>query len=318
MSESKTYVFGNDSNNGILSLVAPLLQQRGVDPNVLATLMNNRGGIGGEGSWFMWIFFLFFLMGWRGNGFGNNGCGDSNIGSMINDNTGRELLMQAIQGNSNAIQQLSSTLGCSVAQVQQAINSLGIQLQNVGNQVGQSAMEIINAIQAGNCSIASKLADCCCENRLAICQQTNTLQSAINGVSVGQERGFSSLAFETQKQTCDLSKVISDSTEKILSGQRAAEMREMQREITERDRKIAEQAVVINNAQQTAVVGQIVQQATTPLYNAVNALQKDVDCVKCKLPETTTIPYSPVVGVPTCVAAQYGLGLGLGNFGLWG
>lgn len=318
MSESKTYVFGNDSNNGMLSLVAPLLQQRGVDPNVLATLMNNRGGFGGEGSWFMWIFFLFFLMGWRGNGFGNNGCVDSNIGSMINDNTGRELLMQAIQGNASAIQQLSSTLGCSVAQVQQAINSLGIQLQNVGNQVGQSAMEIINAIQAGNCSIASKLADCCCENRLAICQQTNTLQSAINGVSVGQERGFSSLAFETQKQTCDLSKAISDSTEKILSGQRAAEMREMQREITERDRKIAEQAVVINNAQQTAVVGQIVQQATTPLYNAVNALQKDVDCVKCKLPETTTIPYSPVVGVPTCVAAQYGLGLGLGNFGLWG
>ena len=53
---------------------------------------------------------------------------------------------------------------------------------------------------------------------------------------------------------------------------------------------------------------------------AVAGLQKDVDGVKCKLPDTATIPYSPVVGVPSCVAAQYGLGLGLGfGFpGAWG
>ena len=44
------------------------------------------------------------------------------------------------------------------------------------------------------------------------------------------------------------------------------------------------------------------------------------DGVKCKLPDTATIPYSPVVGIPSCVAAQYGLGLGLGfGFpGAWG
>ena len=53
----------------------------------------------------------------------------------------------------------------------------------------------------------------------------------------------------------------------------------------------------------------------------INAkLQIVFDGVKCKLPETTTIPYSPVMGVPTCVAAQYGLGFGLGvsPLGAWG
>ena len=48
MSE-KTYVFGDgSSNNGILSLLGPLMQQRGVDPNVLLAMRNNDG-FGGEG-----------------------------------------------------------------------------------------------------------------------------------------------------------------------------------------------------------------------------------------------------------------------------
>lgn len=215
---------------------------------------------------------------------------------------------------------MASTLNCSIGQVQQAINGVMSQVQQVGNQVGQSSMQIINAIQAGNCNIAQQIASCCCENRLAICQQTNTLQQSINNVANGQERGFSTIAYETQRQTCDIRDAIRENTAQVLAGQQAAEMRELNRDIAERDRKIAEQAVVINNGQQTAIFGQMIQQATAPIAAAVAGLQKDVDGVKCKLPDTATIPYSPVVGVPSCVAAQYGLGLGLGfGFpGAWG
>ena len=63
----------------------------------------------------------------------------------------------------------------------------------------------------------------------------------------------------------------------------------------------------------------MINQATAPIVSAINGLQKDVDGVKCKLPETATIPYSPVVGVPSCVAAQYGLyGVGINPFNAWG
>ena len=325
MAESKTFVFGQDANNGMLGLLAPLLQKQGLDPNMVMAMMNNRGGaFGGEGGWFMWVIFLFFLMGWGGNGFGGFGnrgvAGDAALGNLINNDNGRELLMQAIQGNANAISQLASTLNCSIGQVQQAINGVMSQVQQVGNQVGQSSMQIINAIQAGNCNIAQQIASCCCENRLAICQQTNSLQQSINNVANGQERGFSTIAYETQRQTCDIRDAIRENTAQVLAGQQAAEMRELNRDIAERDRKIAEQAVVINNGQQTAIFGQMIQQATAPIAAAVAGLQKDVDGVKCKLPDTATIPYSPVVGVPSCVAAQYGLGLGLGfGFpGAWG
>lgn len=324
MSETKTYVFGQDANNGMLGLLAPLLQQRGIDPNILLAMKNNSG-YGGEGGWFMWIIFLFFLMGWGNNGwggFGNRGNGscDAALGNLINSDANRDLFMQAIQGNANAISQLASNTNCSIGQVQQAINNVMTQVQQVGNQVGQSSLQVINAIQAGKADLAAQLANCCCENRLSICQQTNTLQNSINSVNNSVERGFSNIGFETQRQTCDITNTIKDSTAQIIAGQQAAEMRELHRDIIERDRKIAEQAVVINNGQQTAIFGQMIQQATAPIAAAVGNVQKDVDCLKCKLPETTTIPYSPVVGVPTCVAAQYGLGLGFGfnNLGNWG
>ena len=75
MSESKTYIFGENQNggsNGMLGLLAPLLQKQGVDPNVLLAMKGNNG-FGGEGGWFMWVIFLFFLMGWGGNGWGGFG-----------------------------------------------------------------------------------------------------------------------------------------------------------------------------------------------------------------------------------------------------
>lgn len=178
----------------------------------------NRGnfGFGGEGGWFIWIIFLFFIMGWGGNGFGRFGnnqgalAGDAYLGNLINNDTGRELLMSAIQGNGNAIGQLASTLNCDINSVKSAINGVMSQIQGVGNQVGMSAQQIINAIQAGNAQIAAQFAQCCCDNQLAICQQTNTLQNAINSVATGQERGFSAVAYETQRQTCDIQNSIKD------------------------------------------------------------------------------------------------------------
>ena len=243
------------------------------------------------------------------------GYGAAGIPNLINNDAGRELLMSAIQGNGQAINNLATNLNCSVGQVQQAINGVMSQVQQVGNQIGQSSMQIINAIQQGNCSIAQQIASCCCENRLAICQQTNTLQNAINGVAAGQERGFASVAYETQRQTCDLQNSIKEGTQQILAGQREAEMREMQNKID----KLREE----NGAyKSSAMTSQIVSQATAPLGAALGDLSARLAKIECHQPETVTLPYSPVVGVPNCVAAQYGLYGGMGpwpNFGNgWG
>lgn len=322
MSESKVFMFPESNNSELMSLIAPLLQQRGLDPNLL---LMNRGNYGFGGDWFMWIIFLFFIMGWGNNGFGGFGnnrgalAGDAYLGNLINNDTGRELLMSAIQGNGNAINQLASTLNCDINSVKAAINGVMSQIQGVGNQVGMSSQQIINAIQAGNCQIASQLAKCCCDNQLAICQQTNTLQNAINGVNVGQERGFSQVAYETQRQTCDIQNSIKDATQSILAGQQAAEMREMQNKIDSLRESNSQKDTIINNSQQTAVFGQMISQATAPIITAVNTLQGDVNGIKCKLPETVTLPFSCATAVPTqAVYNGYALGLGYGAFNNWG
>lgn len=279
-------------------MLAPLLQKNGLDPNLLLAMNRNNGAFGGEGGWFIWVIFLFFLMGWGGNGWGNGNR--PGIANEINNDYGRSLLMEAIGGNRNAISNLATQLSCSEGQIQSAIAALSTQMQNVGNQVGMSGMQVINALQQGNMQIAQQIAQCCCDNKMAICQQTNTLQTAINNVATGQERGFSSIAYETQRQTCELNSAIKNSTQLIIDGQRAAEMIEMQNKID----LLREE----NSAyKSSAMTSQIVSSAVAPLNAAMAVLQGEVAGIKCKLPETVTTPYQPFVAVQNCVAAQMGI-----------
>ena len=316
MSESKTYIFGENQNggsNGMLGLLAPLLQKQGVDPNVLLAMKGNNG-MCGEGGWFMWVIFLFFLMGWGGNGWGGfGGNGRGGIANEINNDYGRSLLMDAIGGNRNALSNLATQLNCTEGQIQSAISALTSQVQNVGNQVGMSGMQTINALQQGNMQIAQQIANCCCENRLAMCQQTGTLQNAINNVAVGQERGFSNVAYETQRQTCDLHNAIKDATAELKAGQTAAEFRDMQDKI---DHLREENG----NYKSSAMMSQIVGQSLAPVNAALAGLQSEVNAIKCAQPNTVTVPYQPFQAVPNCVAYQTGLyGLNAANgAGFWG
>ena len=296
----------------MLGLLAPLLQKQGVDPNVLLAMKGNNG-MCGEGGWFMWVIFLFFLMGWGGNGwggFGNNGRGG--LANEINNDYGRSLLMDAIGGNRNALSNLATQLNCTEGQIQNAISALTSQVQNVGNQVGMSGMQTINALQQGNMQIAQQIANCCCENRLAICQQTGTLQSAINNVAVGQERTASSLAYATQQQTCDLHNAIKESTQTIVDGQKQAEMREIQNKID----ALREENSTFKSS---AMTSQIIGQSLAPVNAALAGLQSEVNAIKCAQPNTVTVPYQPFQAVPNCVAAQYGLyGCNAAANGFWG
>lgn len=299
MSETKTYVFGENGN-----------ANNSLDPNLLWASMNNGGFGGGNGSW-LWALFLLFLFG-NGNGFGNGfggngGRGVGYLSDQLNNTAGRDLLMQAIQGNSNAIDRLSSSLGCSIGDIQTALNGLGLQISNVGNQVGMSSMQVINAIQQGNCQLANQIAQCCCDTR-----------AAIANVNVGMERGFSSVAYETQRQTCDIEKAIANSTSQILEGQRAAEMRDLQDKLDALREKNAQQAVILNNAQQTAQ------------FSAMLApIQADLAELKCnQVPVKKIACPEQYIPINTGINATYGLipngcgfsgyPFGWNNGSLWG
>lgn len=268
MSESKTVIYSPDSGmaggNGMMAMLAPLLQQKGIDPNLLVAMNGKNGGNGwGNGSDFLWIIFLFFLFpllgrgGW-GNGFGGGnegGCpSGAGLANLINNDNGRELLMSAIQGNGQAINNLATNLNCSVGQIQQAINGVSAKVAEVGCQVGLSSQQIINAIQAGNDSIASQMAQCCCdvkgaiqqqgyENRIATINQTDDLKSNAN-------TQFNILGAKIDAQT----QIINDKFCQL-------EMREMQNKI---DTLRAEKSALELSASQQAQTANIVNQLRTP------------------------------------------------------
>jgi hypothetical protein len=285
--ESKTYVFGNEgstSNNGMLGLLAPLLQKQGVDPNVLLAMKGNNG-FGGEGGWFMWVIFLFFLMGWGGNGwggFGNNGRGG--LANEINNDYGRGLLMDAIGGNRNALSNLATQLNCTEGQIQSAISALTSQVQNVGNQVGMSGMQTINALQQGNMQIAQQIANCCCqtnnnittqgyENKLAICQQTHSINDNANA---------NALMLRDTNQSNHLA---------LMGKLDQMQTQAMQDKLDALREKNSALVAQISNEHQTQALQAYQAQIITPVNAALAALQAEVAGIKCKLPNTVSVPY---------------------------
>lgn len=291
MSENRTFVFGQDSNTALNSIL-PYLTQRGIDPAYLYGLMGNGNGFGGLGGGWNDIIALIIVAAIFGNG--NFGFGNNN-----NSSTERELLMSAIQRNGVDLSQLASTLNCTTGRIEDAVGQVATQICNLAGQQGMSFQQVINAVQSGNCAITSNLASCCCD-----------LKGAIKDVAIGQERGFSSVAYETQRQTCDIEKAIAASTTQILEGQRAAEMRDMQDKLDALREKNAQQAVILNNAQQTAQ------------FSAMLApIQADLAELKCnQLPVKKIACPETYVPVNTGINAHYGLiptycGYGFGGYG---
>lgn len=274
MTEGKTYVFGNSDSN-----IAPWM-----------AAMNN-GGFGGNNAWWP-MMFLFAL--WGNNGWGNNGGRNTDaILQTLNGDQGRDMIMAAVQGNATAISQLASTVNCDINAVQAALNAIQGSICQLGNTVGLSGQQIINAIQAGDANLASKLAECCCENRLLITQQGYE-----NRIALQEQTNFlgAKIDYQTQVITdkfCDLEK------------------RELQNKIDSLREQNSTLMGQISNANQTAAIQSYVANLVNPLIN-------DVAAIKAAQPATVTVPANNGVFVPSCVAAQAGYFPFLNNNGsIW-
>ena len=302
MSDTKVYQFG-ETGSGTLNSLLPLLQQRGIDPAYIAGLANNNnGGFFGGNAWegIIALIIVAAIFGNNGNGgiFGNNG----NVGASTAE---REMLMSAIQRNGTDIAQLAHSIGCSDNAIKDAIGQVSTQICNLAGQNGLSFQQVINSIQAGNSSIVNQLCQCCCD-----------LKGSIKDVAIGQERGFSSVSYETQRQTCDIEKAISQSTAEIMAGQRAAEMRALTDKIDALREKNAQQAVMLNNAQQTSQFAAMLAPIQSDLAELkCNQLPvKKIACPEQYIPLNTGVNATYGL-IPTC---GYGFGgLGFGAFNGW-
>lgn len=316
----RTYVFNSDGNSGgarydINAMLPGMLGNRGIDPGLLA-LMNNGGGFGGQnGIWgVIYLAIVASIFGWNNGGFGGfGGRGGNGLPAELAGNAGRELLMQAIQGNASAINQIASTLNCSSQQIESA-------LCNIQNSIGLTGTQIINAIQSGDNGIVNQLSTCCCNILQAVERQgaATQLQNCQN---------MNTLTREMNDNTRDLQAATQAQTQAILAKLDAAETRVLQDKLDAERQKSATLAAQLNNEHQTQAIMASVAQQNAPIVAALQALQSDVDGIKCKLPNTVSVPYpqlqvyNPEVARAAAFGAAAGgysgCGYGYGN-GFWG
>ena len=232
-----------------------------------------------------------------------------------------ELIMQAVtnQGEASrtAIQTLSTMLGQDFNLVNSAVGNVQAALSNLALQQAVSVPQIINSIQSGDANIISAFQKCCCDNQLAMCQQTNALQSSLNngfnGVQnsmAGISRQVEAKAAADQLAVCQQTYTLTDSanrnTQAVLAKLDAIEDARKDREID------ALQTENTTLKSQGFIAGMMAQNLA-PVNAALASLAKEVDDIKCKQPQTVSVQWPNLTAVNTTPYVSGGYYMGYGN-----
>lgn len=313
---SKTYVFGNEGNNSVPAWLA---------------YGNNGGwgnGFGGGNFWGAGIGgFLGSALGnlFNGNGLGignNGGAAAASLGAQATANANAELLRSAIASTGEqsiqAIQTISNMIGQDFATTSAQITAVNGILNNMAIQNATTPLEIVNAIISGNKDLAANFQNCCCQNKLlatemgyqsqiATLSQTNALQSAIAGVN----ENIAANRAAQQLSDCQQSQLLVDTMNRnyqLLDNKIDA------LESSRKDREITALTAQVAKLESQNFTAGIVQQAVAPLNAAINGIAREVDDIKCALPNTIRVEY-PQVGVYNATPNMSNFGWNGGFFG---
>lgn len=300
MDDSKVFMFPNGGTSS------------SIDPGLLA-LINNNGGFSGNGYW-IWILFLWMI--WGGNGMNGNG----QLQNMINNNQGFDMLMQALNGRFDNLGQLASLTNASVETVKTVLGQLSTGLAQVGGQIGMSGLQTINAVQLGNAALAQQLCQCCCENRLAIANQTNAIQAqnaanfSATQLQLAQAEAADQLA--VCQQTNSLSSQADRNTNSIL-GAIANQNTLITKEFCDLKERELQDKINMQGDIITQLRGQISNDNQTLAFNkAMAALDDKIDAIAAKQPNTVPVIYPNLTAVnntPYTGQGYYPFGNGFGN-----
>ena len=308
MDDSKVFMFPDAAKNSI-------------DPALLMAL-NNNGGFG-NGNW-IWILFLWMMWGYGGNGFGN-GFGNNGTGflaNQMNNDAGRDLLLQAINGRADAIGQIAQITNTGVESVKSGIYALQSAIQTVGSQVGMSGLETINALQLGNATLSRQLCECCCENRLAIANQTSALQSSLASHDSNVRLQLAQNEAADQLSVCQQTNTLSTQAERntnSLLGAIQAQNTLITKEFCDLKERELQNKIDTQGDIITQLRNQISNDKQTLQFNAAfHALDDKIDAIAAKQPNTVPVQWpnlvaanaTPYVGGYNWNGGFYGNGFG--------
>lgn len=218
---------------------------------------NNSGMWGGDWSAWIIIFLIFAAFGWGNGGFGGFGGGSSGAAE-------------------NYV--LASDFSMLSRQMSDGFNSQERKLDNISNGLcdgfyaqAQLANGINMNVMQGTNTIASQLAQCCCEIREAVsgvnynmATQANAISRQISdstcGIERQIERGFSDTNYNLATQNCATLTAIDKVGDRIIDYMSAEKMQQL------RDENQALRLAASQQAQNAYLVSQLGYQCPKPAY----------------------------------------------------
>ena len=259
---------------------------------------NNRGGIfGGNGMWdgVLGLFGLGIvssMFGWNGNQNNNRGCnGNCNdeaisaaLANVVANSNGQQLLMQQITGVGNRVAELATAYGVSTDAVQAGLNNVSLAMANFAAQNNMSVAQLQMSLQKGQSDIALQFCNCCKDQALAMCQQTNTLVTEGNRntqrIVDSQNEGFRSI----------LQQMYNDKLE--AKNEKIAELTAL---------ALAKDGKISQIEQNQLLMGGMAQMQAA-LQAQIGGVKSEVDAIKrCQTP-VLTVPDNRYQAVPTGIA----------------
>lgn len=272
--------------------------------------MNGNNGLFGNNGWgggiLGFLLGLFFGNGWGGFGSGFGGFGGGSgagfLSNQISNDSGRELLMNAItsQGEASraATQNLATMLGQDFNLVNSGVSAIKDGIASLTASTGMSALQIVNSIQSGNAALSHQLCECCCENRLLTTQQGYEAQ-------IRTLEQTNQLGSQADRNTNSIISAINAQTVAMNDQFCAAKERDMQAEINRQGDLITQLRGQISNDKQT--------EAFTAAFNALN---NKITELASKTPNTVPVQWPALTAVNTTPYVNggfYGNSWGFGN-----
>lgn len=235
-----------------------------LDPNMLVSALANKDndGLGGSNG-LLWIFLLILFWG-GGTGFGNRG-GDAAVEGQVEAAIAKAearglsdtAVLNAIQGNKEAVAQIANTLGIQFEAVRSTLASMTNGICDLGYKLGQDTASLMSAISGGNASLSRQLADCCCAT-----------QRSMDSIKYDMASGFCNVNTNIDKSTFHLERYIDKKFEQAQFENRAGFQGIRDYLVGEKIATLqndlqAAQLVLQNNAQTQAIMNYIDSKCTS-------------------------------------------------------
>lgn len=283
---------------------------------VLPWMLANNGGFGSFNNIadLFGLAIIASMFGWGNGGWGGGfgGWGGGNAGTagflsnQLNNDSGRELIMNAITSNGeatrSAVQNLATALGQDFNLVNAGVQNVQNALSTLALQQAVSVPQIINAISSGDASIISKFSECCCAQKLLTVEQG--YQSQIATLNQTNQLGS-----QADRNTRSITDAIAAQTVAMNDQFCALKEREMQAKIDTQADIITQLRGQIDNAAQTAQFAAML----APIQAQVNTIaSKQINTVPVAWPNLQAVNTTPYVSG----GIYGGYGYGYGNNGL--